>query len=334
MAMWRAGGVPFGAHMTASSIDWRARLEACGFEGAQLVPATYAAQVLWSWREPLAAEAALREHLEQQPEDKDALQTLLSILRESGKADDIAPLRRQLHERRCRDLGIPEEARPEVLAFLEAAETGAAPPERMADAYVAGLFDLYAPSFDDSLRGLLAYQAPERLLDAVRETLGERRGLDVLDLGCGTGLAGPLLRPFARRLEGIDLSKGMLARARELHVYDELRAGELSAELAASRASHDLIVAVDVLVYFGALETVFERVARRLAPGGLFAFTVEKGTEPGYRLQPTARYVHHLDYLRACARGAGLRPVLEREVTLRRQGGQPVIGHVVVLAGA
>jgi predicted TPR repeat methyltransferase len=320
--------------MTASSLDWRARLEACGFEGARLVPATYAAQVLWSWREPLAAEAALREHLEQQPEDKDALQTLISILRESGRADDIAPLRRQLHERRCRDLRVPEEARAEVIAFLEAAETGAPPPERMADAYVAALFDVYAPSFDDSLRGFLAYQAPERLMDAVREALGERRALDVLDLGCGTGLAGPLLRPFARRLEGIDLSKGMLARASERRVYDALRAGELGAELAASEAHHDLIVAVDVLVYFGALEEVFERVARRLAPGGLFAFTVEKGTEPGYRLLPTARYVHHLDYLRACARAAGLHPVLEREATLRRQGGQPVIGHVVVLTTA
>ena len=75
-------------------------------------------------------------------------------------------------------------------------------------------------------------------------------------------------------------------------------------------------------------------MARRLAPEGLFAFTVEKSTEPGYRLHPSARYAHHLDYVRRCAHAAGLRPVVEREDTLRRQAGQPVIGHVVVLTPA
>ena len=318
--------------MKPSPIDWRARLEACGFEGAELVPATYAAHVLWSWREPLAAEAALREHLDQQPDDKDSLKMLISILQENGRASEVVQLRRHLHERRCHEMRIPEPAREAAIAYMEAAETGGAPPERMADAHVAALFDLYAPSFDDSLRGFLSYRAPERLVDAVHSVLGGRRELDVLDLGCGTGLAGPLLRPIARRLEGIDLSTGMLDKARERGVYDMLRAGEITAELAASTASHELIVAVDVLVYFGALETLFQHVARRLAPGGLFAFTVEKGTAPGYRLQPTARYVHHLDYLRSCASAAYLHPVLEREETLRKQAGQPVTGHVVVLS--
>ncbi|WNG28677.1 methyltransferase domain-containing protein [Cystobacter fuscus] len=320
--------------MKPSSMDWRARLEACGFEGAQDVPPGYAAHVLRSWREPLAAEAALREQLEHQPEDKDALKTLIALLRELGRGDEERPLRRQLQERRCQDLRVPEHARDTVISYLEAAETGSPPPERSADAYVSALFDLYAPTFDDSLRGFLDYRAPERLLDAVLTALGSRRGLDVLDLGCGTGLAGPLLKPLARNLEGIDLSTGMLDKARERGVYDALHAGEITARLAASPARPDLIVAVDVLVYFGALEPLFAQVARRLAPEGLFAFTVEKSTEPGYRLQPSARYAHHLDYVRHCALLAGLHPVVEREDTLRRQAGQPVIGHVVVLAHA
>ena len=46
--------------------------------------------------------------------------------------------------------------------------------------------------------------------------------LDVLDAGCGTGLCGPLLAPYARRLIGVDLSEGMLALAKEKHVYDAL----------------------------------------------------------------------------------------------------------------
>jgi len=313
-------------------VDWRSRLErstwAARLGGTSRAPSNPIA----SRREPRAAEAALREQLEQQPEDKDALKTLIALLRELGRGEEEVPLRRQLQERRCRDLGVPEASRDAVISYLEAAETGSAPPERSADAYVSALFDLYAPTFDDSLRGFLAYRAPECLMDAVLAALGPRRGLDVWDLGCGTGLAGPLLRPLARHLEGIDLSTGMLDKARERGVYDVLRAGEITAELATSTAPLGLIVAVDVLVYFGALEPLFTAVARRLAPGGLFAFTVEKSTEPGYRLQPSARYAHHLDDVRRCAHAAGLRPVVEREDTLRRQAGQPVIGHVVVLA--
>ncbi|MET0406721.1 MAG: methyltransferase domain-containing protein, partial [Cystobacter sp.] len=231
-------------------------------------------------------------------------------------------------------LRVPAPERDAVIAYLEAAETGAPPPERSADAYVRALFDVYAPTFDDSLRGFLAYRAPELLMDAVHAVLGDRRALDVLDLGCGTGLAGPLLRPLARRLEGIDLSPGMLDKARERGVYDVLRAGEITGALSSAREPAGLIVAVDVLVYFGALEPLFLAVAQRLTPDGLFAFTVEKSPTPGYRLQPSARYAHHLEYVRRCAHGAGLRPVLEREDTLRRQAGQPVTGHLVVLGRA
>ena len=317
--------------MTSVPVDWRARLEACGLEGSGDVPPGLGAQLLRSWHEPLAAEAALREQLELQPEDKDALKTLIALLHEQGRAAEELPLRRQLHERRCRELGVPEAQWGAVIAYLEAAETGGPAPQRAAEAYVTALFDVYAPSFDDSLRGLLAYRAPERLVEAVQTALGGRRGLDVLDLGCGTGLAGPLLRPLARHLEGVDLSPGMLDKARERGVYDALWAGEITSTLAASTASYHLLIAVDVLVYFGTLEPLFACVTPRLAPGGLFAFTVEKGSAPGYQLQPTARYAHGLDYVRACARAAGLRAVVEREAPLRRQSGQPVLGHVVVL---
>ena len=54
------------------------------------------------------------------------------------------------------------------------------------------------------------------------------KSLDVLDAGCGTGLCGPLVAPYARRLSGVDLSAGMLARAKEKNVYDALVQGELT----------------------------------------------------------------------------------------------------------
>lgn len=313
-------------------LNWRSRLAARGFPGATQVSCVHGAAVLRSYGEVEAAEAALRELLERYPEDEGALRALIKLLRDQGREADTVPLRRRQHMRRCRELGIPPSRMEEAIAWLEAAETGATLPERTDEAYVAALFDQYAASFDKKLRETLSYCAPERVLDVVRAALGERRELDVLELGCGTGLAGVLLRPLSRRLEGIDLSAGMLARARERSVYDALREGEITRVLAESQTRHGLIVAVDVLVYFGALEELFTRVAARLEPGGIFAFTVEKGEEPGYRLQPNGRYVHALGYLRECARAAGLTPVVEREASLRTELGEPVIGHVVALA--
>jgi predicted TPR repeat methyltransferase len=314
------------------TLNWRKRLAARGFLGATQVTCLHGATVLRAWGDVPASEAALRELLGRYPEDEGALRALCKLLQEAGRHEEATPLRRRLHMLRCRALGIPRSRMDEAIAWLEAAEMGAALPERANGTYVAALFDQYAASFDEKLRGTLAYCAPERVLEVVQAALGERRELDVLELGCGTGLAGVLLRPLARRLEGIDLSAGMLARARERGVYDALHAGEITEALAAGQGRHELIVAVDVLVYFGALEGLFARVASRLGPGGVFVFTVEKGEEPGYRLRPNGRYVHGLEYLRECARGAGLTPVVEREAMLRTESGQPVIGHVVALA--
>ena len=92
--------------------------------------------------------------------------------------------------------------------------------------------------------------------------------LDVLDAGCGTGLCGPLLAPYARRLVGVDLSERMLDQARARDVYDELVKGELTEYLAASAGTFDAIVSADTLVYFGPLEAVAEAAERALRPGG------------------------------------------------------------------
>jgi predicted TPR repeat methyltransferase len=308
--------------------DWRARLAERGFAGAQQVACMHGAAVLRSWGEALAAEAALRELLGRYPEDEGALRMLAKLLGEVGRLDEAVEVRRRLHLRRCRELGLTGDA---AVAFLDAAETGSAPPPRADEGYVAALFNQYASHFDERLRGKLDYRGPEQVLEAAQEVLGGRQGLDVLELGCGTGLTGVMLRPLAQRLTGVDLSPGMLERARERGVYDALMTGEITEALASSTGSHQLIVAADVLVYFGALEVLFERVGRRLAPSGLFVFTVEKGEQPGYLLRSTGRYVHSLGYLRECASAAGLLPVIEREQVLRTEKGEPVHGYVVVL---
>jgi len=222
---------------------------------------------------------------------------------------------------------------PELAFILQAIE-GASSHARAPDAFITRHFDRFAETFDSVLEGKLRYRTPGHILDAVRRAAGKNGALDVLDVGCGTGLCGPRLRPLARRLVGVDLSSKMVDKARERGVYDELRIGELTAALAGQRAAYDLIVSADVLVYFGDLTPVFVAVARALRPNGIFACSVERLDGPDYLLQTSGRYAHSAAYLREQARLAGLDEVGLDERALRLEGNSRVRGYIGVFRRA
>src|SRR5262249_34211053 len=149
-------------------------------------------------------------------------------------------------------------------------------------------------------------RAPELLLGAVSRVAGRAlRDLDVLDLGCGTGLAGEQFRPAARRLDGVDLSPKMLAQAAAKGGYDRLTAGDLVAHLGGIGDRYHLIIAADVFVYLGDLVPVFAAARRALRAGGWLAFTVEAGDGADYHLQPVRRYAHPRGYLTRAADATG-----------------------------
>ena len=152
----------------------------------------------------------------------------------------------------------------------------------------------------------------------------------MLDAGCGTGLCGPLIAPYARRLVGVDLSARMLARARDRDIYDELVKHELTAFMAASAGAFDVIVSADTLVYFGPLEGVVAAAANALRPGGLLIFTVEEciGCDAGYVLSVSGRYCHAREYLDRVLTEANLEPLIV-PAELRLEAGDPVPGLVV-----
>jgi predicted TPR repeat methyltransferase len=161
--------------------------------------------------------------------------------------------------------------------------------------------------------------------------LAPSRSLDVLDAGCGTGLCGPLLAPYARRLTGIDLSPGMLAHAREKQVYDELLEGELTEYLRGCRAAYDVVASADTLVYFGGLEEVIAAAAGALKPGGILVLTLEHGTAPDapdFKLEMHGRYTHARPYVERLLRESGLIPEIA-SAELRLESGNPVAGLVI-----
>ena len=221
------------------------------------------------------------------------------------------------------------------LAVLGAAEAPAAPPTP----YVERLFDDYADRFDAALVDRLGYTVPQTLAALVLRHAGEtaRFGL-VSDIGCGTGLFGIEFRAHADRLEGFDLSAGMLAKAAEKAVYDHLAQADLSLPAKASglfadgpEARADLVSAADVLMYLGDLAEVFPSVARLVKPGGLFAFSVEDGGEgDASTLRPSLRYAHPETFIRRRMAESGFAPIALEKSVIRQDAGQPVHGLIVL----
>ena len=215
-----------------------------------------------------------------------------------------------------------------VARHLLAAHSGAAVPLRAADDYVQDLFDGMAENFDAHLQRL-QYRAPALLSEALAGVLGAADATrTVLDAGCGTGLCGPLLRPYARELVGVDL-------ARLRGDYDQLVVAELTAFLAADPARYDLVVSADTLVYFGDLDPVLTAAVTALRPGGWLAFTVEQGAVADkFHLARSGRYQHGEQYLRQGVQRAGLHLTLLDTVALRLEAGRDVVGWRVLARAA
>jgi predicted TPR repeat methyltransferase len=221
-----------------------------------------------------------------------------------------------------------------VTAQHQLAAVGGAPvPERTSDAAVAEVFDNFAPKFEERL-AQLEYMAPEYVGDAIRRRADDIPSpVTLLDAGCGTGLLAPRVRPLARRLVGVDLSEGMLARAEALGLYDELVHAELTAYLQHTSDRFGAIASTDTLCYFGALETVLLAAHRALVPGGWLFFTVEKlqseREDSTYHLELHGRYSHAPAYVHALLERAGFSDISLDTRTLRKEMGNPVLGLVV-----
>jgi predicted TPR repeat methyltransferase/uncharacterized coiled-coil protein SlyX len=248
---------------------------------------------------------------------------LLAELADIGlprRAEAVAALRRAI------ELGGDEALISFWLASMGADRAPPAPPQ----AFVAQMFDRYADRFDQHLVDELAYRGPQLVADEARRRAAAQVP-EVLDLGCGTGLCGPLLRPLAGRLVGVDLSGRMLAKAEARGIYDELVQADIVEHLETLTGSVDLIVAADVLIYLGNLAPLFAAAQGALRPGGAFVFTVESHDGDGFRLLDTRRYAHGDGYLRALAALHGLDVETLAPAVLRTQHGEDVQGRVVTL---
>lgn len=213
--------------------------------------------------------------------------------------------------------------------FFLASLGGGSAPANAPREYVEALFDGYSQDFDAHLVQVLRYRAPDRLVQG----LGGARAEAALDLGCGTGLCGPLLRPLAARLDGVDLSARMVERSRASGAYDEVVQADIAEYLRTTPRRYDLVVAADVFIYVGALEQVFAGAARVMPPGGRLCFSVELAAgERDLVLQPSLRYAHSAGYIRTLARQSGFEIRATSEGPIREDQGLPIHGLFAWLA--
>ncbi|MET0333073.1 MAG: tetratricopeptide repeat protein [Rhizobacter sp.] len=240
-----------------------------------------------------------------------------------GRLDDAARLYR---EWLATDPGNP------VIRHHLAACVGGNVPDRASDAYVEKTFDAFAATFDANLSAL-GYRAPTLVADLLAELLPPpAQQFAIHDLGCGTGLCGPLLRPWAHDLSGCDLSQGMLEKARRRQAYDALHHVELVAHLRDNPRTWDALVCADTFCYFGDLANALTSAAAALKEGGWLVFTVEawkSDSGESYQLLPHGRYAHHRGYVRRMLSQAGFTELALREEELRTEAGVPVIGWLV-----
>jgi predicted TPR repeat methyltransferase len=306
---------------------------------------------------PSEAEAAYRTAIRLAPEHIDAYTNLGILLNGLKRTDEAAACyckvitlrpkhreaRRLLALAHCvlGDVGeavkifeewLSEEPDDPIAQHMMAACTGRDVPARASNGFVEQTFDSFAGSFESKL-ARLSYRAPA-LIAAVLQDAGLQpsRALDVLDAGCGTGLCGALIAPYARRLTGVDLSEGMLAHAKEKNIYDALSKVELTEYLRTSRNAFDVIVSADTLVYFGELASVLNAAAGALRSRGLLVFTLEHAVDQpadvDYRLELHGRYSHCRRYVERLLRTLQLEPYIS-EAELRMESGVPVAGLVV-----
>lgn len=271
---------------------------------------------------PLAL-AAFDRVLAAQPTHAFAWSSRGTLLRELGRLDEAASAFRQAASH-----GADPALQAYYLAAVGAPEP--APPQAPAT-YVQGLFDSYSDDFERHLVGTLRYQAPQRLVDGLRTAVPGERFDAALDLGCGTGLCGPLVRPLVNRLVGLDLSARMLERARSRGVYDQLEQADAAGFLAHTEARFELVLAADVFIYIGDLAPVFAGIARVMTHG-VFSFTVEPAPEGDVPvLQPSLRYAHPAGHLQRLARAHGFTPLSMTRGPVRQDQGGDVEGLYVHL---
>ena len=197
--------------------------------------------------------------------------------------------------------------------------------------YVENLFDKYSKRFDASLTQKLEYRMPEIMRGILLEgNEGASLG-SILDLGCGTGQVGRVIKNHCDYLEGIDISAKMLEHAQRTNVYDKLINVDILSYLSNEPLDFDYFIAADVFIYLGDLSEVFRLVKLRNERGGKLVFSTEHAHCVGFQLEKSGRYSHSKIYISELCSEFGYSLIHFSENPLRKENGKFLDGGTYVL---
>ena len=268
-----------------------------------------------------AAVKSYEKALAVNPDDAEAHNNLGNVFKDLGQLDDAV----KSYERA---LAIkPDYLVPQHMINALTGNTSTEPPKE----YVKNLFDDYAEGFDDSLIKQLGYKLPFLMKELILKLDPLRNKFEkVIDLGCGTGLTGIELRDISNNLTGIDISSNMVAKTRELDVYDHLIEGDVVDILSSSKEKYDLFIALDVFIYIGELTKMFKTVRQCCNKNALFIFSIEAQEEDGYSLLKSARYSHSECYILKTA-SVAFKVIYSQEVNLRKEKEGWIKGKIFIM---
>ena len=226
----------------------------------------------------------------------------------------------------------PQDGRGVHVLLAHLGKAGA--PPHTSPAHILNLYDVRSRFWDNED----TYFGARLVANALREHAGPEK-LDILDIGCGTGLAGALVRPLAKRLDGVDLSPAMLEKARAKSVYDGLDQADALSVISQRASSYDAILAAAVLIHFGDLTPIFQAARTCLRSHGLFVFTLfslagaeDFAVSANYRLAQSGCFAHSDGHVRQLAKNCGLAVDALRDVVHEHDpDGNPIPGLLAVL---
>lgn len=247
-----------------------------------------------------------------------------TLRREMGRIGEAADA-----FRKARENGADDELNGYYLAAVGSGKVPAVAPA----AYVETLFDDYASAFATHVVEALDYRAHSTLAQTLQQIAPQRQFRRALDLGCGTGLCGVLLKPLTGELCGVDLSAGMLAEAEATAAYDALVKQDIVEFMTLETSTFDLVTAADVFIYVGDLSPAFAAVGKVLERGGVFCFSVELAAadETEFQLLSSLRYAHGERYLRKLAGDHGFSVLRTLRSQIRHDQRQPIGGLFMFL---
>lgn len=180
------------------------------------------------------------------------------------------------------------------------------------------LFDGFAESYEQTLQNI-GYAVVNKIAEIAPNLTGK-----ILDLGCGTGLAGAKLKVSANTFYGIDLSAAMLEKAQAKNVYQTLEQADALTYLQQHKNEFSAIIAADVFCYFGDLQPLLN--AANPAPI-IFSIEIDLQAE-NYKIQPNGRYKHNPQYVENLLKQTGYTAVKSYPLVLRKENGLNVEGLI------